>query len=89
MWRQRRRDAVRVARCTVERLMREMGLRGVGRGRAWKITTQSDPATARATNVGWRESNQDSHRRARNISCKFADFTYVVTWRGFGLCGSS
>jgi putative transposase len=51
VWRQLRRDGVRVARCTVERLMRDMGLRGVGRGRAWKITTQSDATSARPTDL--------------------------------------
>jgi transposase InsO family protein len=49
VWRQPRREGTRVARCTVERLMREMGVEGVRRGRAWKITTQSDAAAARPT----------------------------------------
>ena len=39
VWRQLRREGIRAARCTVERLMRDMGLRGTVRGRAWKITT--------------------------------------------------
>ena len=47
VWRQLRRERVRIARCTVERLMRDLGLRGVGRGRAWKVTTQSGPPSAR------------------------------------------
>ena len=47
VWRQLRREARPVARCTVERLMREMDLRGAVRGRAWRITTQPDPAAAR------------------------------------------
>ena len=51
VWRQLRREGVRIARCTVERLMRDMGLRGVGRGRAWKITTQSAPTAARPTDL--------------------------------------
>ena len=38
----------RVARCTVERLMRDMGLRGVRRGRAWVVTTRPDAAAALA-----------------------------------------
>jgi transposase InsO family protein len=41
VWRQLRREGHSVARCTVERLMREMGLAGAVRGRAWKTTTQS------------------------------------------------
>ena len=49
VWKQLGREGTRVARCTIERLMRAMGLRGVRRGRAWKITTQPDPAAARPT----------------------------------------
>jgi hypothetical protein len=44
-WRQLRREGVRVAR-SVGHVMRAMGLRGAVRGRAWKITTQADPAAA-------------------------------------------
>jgi putative transposase len=51
VWRQLRRDGVRVARCTIERLMRDMGLRGTVRGRRWKITTQSDPAAPRPADL--------------------------------------
>ena len=51
VWKQLHREGTCVARCTVERLMREMGLRGVSRGRAWKITTQADPAAARPTDL--------------------------------------
>jgi putative transposase len=43
VWRQLRRDGIRVARCTVERLMRVLGLRGTVRGRAWTITTHAEP----------------------------------------------
>ena len=41
VWRQLQREKVDVARCTVVRLMREMGLVGAVRGRAWVTTTQS------------------------------------------------
>ena len=47
VWRELRRAGVRVARCTVERLMRAMGLAGAVRGRAWVTTTQSQPALDR------------------------------------------
>ena len=78
VWKQLRRESTRVARCTIERLMREMGLRGVSRGRAWKITTQPDPATARPTDL------VDRHFTAtRPNQLWVADFTYVATWRGF------
>ena len=46
VWRQLRREGIGVARCTVERLMREMGLRGVVRGRKPR-TTIPDEATER------------------------------------------
>ena len=78
VWRQLRREGVHVARCTVERLMRDMGLRGVGRGRAWKITTQSAPTSARPTDLVDRRFTA-----MRPNQLWVADFTYVATWRGF------
>jgi transposase InsO family protein len=78
VWRQLRREGVRVARCTVERLMREMGLRGAVRGRAWKITTQSDPVAARPADLVDRQ-----FKATRPNQLWVADFTYVATWRGF------
>jgi len=78
VWRQLRRDDVRVARCTVERLMREMGLRGAARGRAWKTTTQPDPAADRPADLVVRQFTA-----ARPNQLWVADFTYVATWRGF------
>jgi transposase InsO family protein len=47
VWKQLRREGHRVARCTVERLMRAMGLRGASRGRAWVVTTRADVAAER------------------------------------------
>ena len=41
VWAQLNREGIRVARCTVERLMRELGLSGARRGRAYKVTTRS------------------------------------------------
>ena len=78
VWRQLRREGARVARCTVERLMREMGLRGAVRGRAWKITTHVDPAAARPTDLVDRQFTA-----TRPNQLWVADFTYVATWRGF------
>jgi transposase InsO family protein len=78
VWRQLRREGSEVARCTVERLMREMGLRGAGRGRAWKITTQSDPTMARPTDLVDRQFTA-----TRPNQLWVADFTYVATWHGF------
>ena len=43
VWKQMGREGLREARCRVRRLMREMGLVGASRGRAWTTTTQSQP----------------------------------------------
>jgi putative transposase len=79
VWRQLRREGIRTARCTVERLMREMGLRGTVRGRAWKVTTQSDPAATRPADLVDRQ-----FVATRPNQLWVADFTYVATWHGFG-----
>jgi transposase InsO family protein len=78
VWRQLKREGQRVARCTVERLMREMGLQGTVRGRAWKVTTQPDPAAARPADLVVRQFTA-----TRPNQLWVADFTYVATWRGF------
>jgi putative transposase len=78
VWRQLRREGERVARCTVERLMRELGLRGAVRGRAWRITTHADPVAARPTDLVDRQFTA-----TRPNQLWVADFTYVATWRGF------
>jgi putative transposase len=78
VWRQLRREQHDVARCTVERLMRAMGLRGAVRGRAWKVTTASDPAAARPADLVERRFTA-----TRPNQLWVADFTYVATWRGF------
>jgi putative transposase len=51
VWQQLRREGVDVARCTVERLMRDMGLRGAVRGRAFKVTTTADEAAHRPADL--------------------------------------
>ena len=78
VWKQLRREGREVARCTVERLMRAMGLRGASRGRAWKVTTQSDPVAARPADLVDRQFTA-----TRPNQLWVADFTYVATWRGF------
>ena len=78
VWRQLRRDGHPVARCTVERLMRQLGLRGAVRGRAWIVTTRADDAAARPSDL------VDRHFVAmRPNQLWVSDFTYVATWRGF------
>ncbi len=78
VWRQFRRDKIRVARCTVGRLMREMGLQGVMRGRAWVTTTQSQPALDRPADLVDRDFTA-----TRPNQLWVSDFTYVATWAGF------
>ena len=78
VWRQLRREGHDVARCTVERLMRAMGLAGAVRGRAWKITTQSQPALDRPADLVDR-----SFVATRPNQLWVSDFTYVATWAGF------
>lgn len=77
VWRQLRREGVRVPHCTVRPLMRVMGLQGVVRGRAW-ITTTADLASPRPTDL---VDRQFTATRPNQIWV--ADFTYVATWRGF------
>ena len=78
VWRQLGREGVSVARCTVERLMREMGLRGAMRGRAFKVTTIADEAATRPPDLVERE-----FRASRPNQLWVADLTYVATWAGF------
>jgi transposase InsO family protein len=77
VWRQLHREEIAVARCTVERLMRSLGLQGVVRGRKCR-TTLSDDSTARPLD---RVNRQ--FRATRPNQLWVADFTYVATWTGF------
>jgi transposase InsO family protein len=78
VWRQLGREGIEVGRCTVERLMRSMGLRGAVRGRAFKITTVADEALERPTDLVKRSFEAD-----RPNKLWVADITYVATWLGF------
>jgi putative transposase len=77
VWRQLGRDGVAVARCTVERLMRRMGLRGAVRGKETRTTVpdKATPCPADKVNRQFRTP----HPNALWVS----DFTYVATWQGF------
>ena len=78
VWKQMGREGLHEARCRVRRLMREMGLAGAVRGRAWTTTTESAP------NVDPPSDLVDRHFTAtRPNQLWVADFTYVATWRGF------
>jgi len=78
VWLQLGREGFEVARCTVERLMDAMGLRGVVRGRAFKRTTIADEAAARPADLVQRAFTADRPNRLW-----VADLTYVATWAGF------
>jgi putative transposase len=77
VWRQLRRETIEVARCTVRRLMRVMGLVGAVRGRAWTTTTDASGEPDRRPDLVVR--NFTATRNQLWVS----DFTYVATWRGF------
>ena len=77
VWRQLNREDITVARCTVARLMRELGLRGVVRGRRIKTTTGSEELPRPADLV-----NRDFEVTRPN-ALWVSDLTYVATWRGF------
>ena len=77
VWAQLNREGTRVARCTVERLMRELGISGVRRGRP-KRTTVPAEVTARPGDLVERQFTAPAPNRLW-----VADLTYVRTWSGF------
>ena len=77
VWRQLRREGTEIARCTVARLMRSMGLQGVVRGRKAR-TTVPDPAAVCPLD---RVNRQ--FKAPRPNALWVSDFTYVATWGGF------
>jgi putative transposase len=76
-WRQLNREGHRVARCTTERLMRQLGLCGIRRGKP-KRTTVADGAAARPADLVARDFSAPAPNRLW-----VADLTYVRTWSGF------
>jgi putative transposase len=76
VWLALNREGISVARCTVERLMRELGLAGARRGRRHR-TTRPDPAVARPADLVGRQFNPPRPNRTW-----VADFTYVPAWSG-------
>jgi putative transposase len=78
VWAQLNREGIRVARCTVERLMRQMGIRGVVRGRTRRTTVAADESTARPADLVDRQFSVPAPNRLW-----VADLTYVRTWSGF------
>jgi putative transposase len=77
VWRQLHREGIAVARCTVERLMGELGLEGVRRGKGRRTTTPQE-TTARPADL------VERHFAAQRPNQLWvADLTYVATWSGF------
>jgi transposase InsO family protein len=77
VWRQLRREGFDVARCTVERLMRSMGLRGVIRGKPVKTTVSDQAVPCPLDHV------KRQFQAPRPNVLWVSDFTYVATWQGF------
>ena len=78
VWTQLNREGIVVARCTVERLMRDLGLSGVRRGKAYKVTTNSDDRLRRPDDLVDRDFTAAAPNRLW-----VADLTYVKTHSGW------
>jgi hypothetical protein len=77
VWDQLNREGIAAARCTVERLMRDLGLRGVRRGGYQVRTTRPDPSQDRPEDLVNRDFAPDAPDRLW-----VAGFTFVSTWAG-------
>jgi transposase InsO family protein len=77
VWKQLNREQIRVARCTVSRLMGLLGLCGAIRGKAFKVTTVADEHAQRPADLVDRQFVAE-----RPNQLWVADFTYVATWAG-------
>jgi hypothetical protein len=77
IWLQLQREGFTIARCTVERLMRQLNIQGVVRGKK-QITTVSNPEQKRAPDLVKRQFTA-----TRPNQLWVVDFTYVATWSGF------
>ena len=77
VWKQLGREGMTVARCTVERLMRRLGLRGVVRGKVVRTTVSDGKAPCPLDRVN------RQFRAERPNQLWVSDFTYVSTWQGW------
>ena len=77
VWRQLNREGIDVARCTVARLMEELGLEGTVRGKRFKTTIPDEVATRPLDLV------ERDFTASRPNQLWVSDLTYVATWRGF------
>ncbi len=78
VWDQLNKDGIRVARCTVERLMSDLGLQGCRRGRIWIRTTEGDDRLDRPADLVERQFAASAPNRLW-----VADLTYVKTHSGW------
>jgi putative transposase len=78
IWAQLNREGIRVARCTVERLMGELGIQGAVRGKPKRTTVPADDAAGRPADLVDRQFQVAEPNRLW-----VADLTYVRTWSGF------
>jgi putative transposase len=77
VWRQMQREGIAVARCTVARLMRQMGLKGVVRGKTIRTTIGDTAAPCPRDRVN------RQFKAPRPNALWVSDFTFVATWSGF------
>ena len=77
VWKQLQREGIAVARCTVERLMRQAGLRGVVRGKTVRTTVSDNRTPCPQDKV-----DRQFHAQRPN-QLWVSDFTYVSTWQGW------
>jgi putative transposase len=77
VWKQMNREGVEVARCTVERLMRRLGLRGVIRGKVIRTTIPDARTPCPLDRVN------RQFKAGRPNQLWVSDFTYVSTWQGW------
>ncbi len=77
VWKQLNREGVRIARCTVERLMKRLGLQGVRRGKVMRTTISDTKAPCPLDRV----NRQFKAERPNQLWV--SDFTYVSTWQGW------
>ena len=77
VWRQLVREGFKLARCTVERLMKRLGLQGVRRGRSIRTTISDRNAPCPLDHV------QRQFKASRPNALWVSDFTFVATWQGF------
>jgi hypothetical protein len=78
IWAQLNREDIRVARCTVERLMSQLGIQGAVRGKTKRTTIAADGTVARPGDLVERNFTAPAPNRLW-----VADLTYVRTWSGF------